>query len=125
MNMLSTFLLRNRGRVKIRRAYLGLRVMSKSRLPDKIMRTNTNYIDMSNNLKEVVCIYKLSLKPLKIFPTVLVSNEINKLVTEVFFYYPHTSFVKTEKLLSLSLNLFVQRNFISSRFYKLVFDIYS
>lgn len=49
MNMLSTFRLRNRGRVKIRRAYLGLRVMSKSRLPDKIRRTNSNYIDMSNN----------------------------------------------------------------------------
>lgn len=71
MNMLSTFRLRNRGRVKIRRAYLGLRVMSKSRLPDKIRRTSSNYIDMSNNLKEVVCIYKLSLtvlKPLKNIP---------------------------------------------------------
>lgn len=69
MNMLSTFRLRNRGRVTIRRAYLGLRVMSKSRLPDKIRRTSANFIDMSNNLKEVVCIY-----PSKIFPTVLVST---------------------------------------------------
>lgn len=54
MNMLSTFRLRNRGRVKISRTYLGLRVMSKSRLPDKIRRTSSNFIDMSNNLKEVV-----------------------------------------------------------------------